>query len=274
MKVRILGSGAWEGIPAPFSNDKVSISAKWNSKDFRFRPCFEVKNKKETFLIEIPPDIRLISSKFKLTKINKFLISHWHFDHLYGLLELHSYSSFINDLEIYCSHEVAEWIRGKFGHMMKHIKIIELKAYVPFNIAGVKITPLPVRHMQNDTIETEDNVFGFLLDDGRKKIAYMADYVEIPQKTKEAISGIDTIIMDGVYLFGDKIRDDHEFAALKKDPDHMKSEDSLKLAKELNAKKTVFHHITRLTEMNHEQLQEELSKVDKTYFIGYDGMRI
>jgi phosphoribosyl 1,2-cyclic phosphate phosphodiesterase len=275
MKVKLLGSGSWEGIPAPFSNDKVSVGAKWNKKDFRFRPCLEVKNKKETFLIEIPPDIRLISSKFKLYNVNKFLVSHWHFDHLYGLFELQCYSEFVKEIEIYCSHKTAEWIQQKFGHMLKHVKIIELQAYVPVKINGVKITPLPVKHMSSrDTFETEDNTLGFLLEDGKNKIAYMADCCWMPDKTKELIKEIDVAVLEGVYLFEDKINEQHAFYKLKQDPDHMHGEEIIKIAKEINAKKTVFHHISRLTDMNHEQLQEELKKKDETYFIGYDGMKL
>jgi phosphoribosyl 1,2-cyclic phosphate phosphodiesterase len=275
MEVRLLGSGSWEGIPAPFSNDKVSLGAKWNNKDFRFRPCVEVKNNKGSFLIEIPPDIRLISYKFKLYKVNKFLVTHWHFDHLYGLFELDTYSSFVNELEIYCSHKTAEWIREKFGHLMKHIKIIEMQAYIPMKIDGVKVTPLPVNHMaRRDTVETEDNSFGFLLEDGKKKIAYMGDYYWMPQKTKDAIRGIDVLVLDGALLFDSKMRLNHEFIELRKDTDHLHDEDMIKLAQELDAKKTVFHHISRLTDMNHEQLQQKIGKIEKTYFIGYDGMKL
>ena len=58
MKLKILGSGAWEGIPAPFCNCKICESAKKpNSKDNRTRPQILVETEKGQFLIEISPDI-------------------------------------------------------------------------------------------------------------------------------------------------------------------------------------------------------------------------
>ncbi len=94
-KVTIIGSGGWGGIPAPFCRCKACQSAREpGSKDNRTRPEILVETEKGRFLIEISPDIRTQSSRFDLSGILHFLISHWHFDHMYGLLELRSYYVF------------------------------------------------------------------------------------------------------------------------------------------------------------------------------------
>ena len=79
MKIKILGSGGWNGIPASFCDCKVCGLAKENpdSKNNRTRPEILVETKKGRFLIEISPDIRLQSTKFNLVNIKDFLISHW-----------------------------------------------------------------------------------------------------------------------------------------------------------------------------------------------------
>lgn len=46
LKLNFIGSGCWQGIPAPFCEDKISKKVKWNSKDFRFRTSFFYNNKK------------------------------------------------------------------------------------------------------------------------------------------------------------------------------------------------------------------------------------
>ena len=109
MKIKILGSGAWEGIPVPFCKCKICRNAKnTDSKDNRTRPEILVETDKGKFLIEVSPDIRIQSSKFNLPNISDFLISHWHFDHMYGLLELHAWSEFVlgKKLKLYCSKKL------------------------------------------------------------------------------------------------------------------------------------------------------------------------
>jgi len=64
-----------------------------------------VESEEGKFLIEISPDIRLQVARHGLTDISDFLVSHWHFDHLYGILELGAWSQFIKKggITIYCS---------------------------------------------------------------------------------------------------------------------------------------------------------------------------
>lgn len=61
MKIKILGSGAWDGIPAPFCSCDVCNVAKkdTHSKNNRTRPQFLVTNLNGGFFIEASPDIRM-----------------------------------------------------------------------------------------------------------------------------------------------------------------------------------------------------------------------
>jgi hypothetical protein len=70
------------------------------------------------------------------------------------------------------------FIAGHIGFIPTNVKVI--RAHEPFVVHGVQVTPLPAYHMpgaDDDKSDTElNNMFGFLLEHGGKKIAYLADY--------------------------------------------------------------------------------------------------
>src|SRR6266702_8213038 len=129
MKIMVLGSGAWQGIPSPFCICKVCRAANENStsKDNRTRPELLVETDAGSFLLEVSPDIRLQSSKYRLPLIKDFLVTHWHFDHMYGLLEFHLWiKNARKDIpNIYCSPKTKEQLEKEFQHIPKNIFIVK-----------------------------------------------------------------------------------------------------------------------------------------------------
>lgn len=276
MKIKILGSGAWEGIPAPFCKCKICESAKKpNSKDNRTRPQISIESDEGQFLIEISPDIRIQSTKFNLPNISNFLISHWHFDHMYGLLELHAWIEFVlrEKPKLFCSQKTKEWLDQNFAHIPKDVIVV--KPFEKFDLFGIKITPIPLYHMSgqdNDTEENElENTYGFLLEKNGKKAVYLADYYKLPNKSLEIIKDSDIIVADGTYLFEESFPDKSGQNNLKSDPDHLHGKQILDFVNRLNAKKVIFHSISHFPEKSHEELQKLLSK---NMFVSYDGMEL
>ena len=276
MNITILGSGGWEGIPAPFCKCRVCKSAKNSkSKDYRTRPEILIESAKGKILLEISPDIRLQSSRFDLSGVKDFFISHWHFDHMYGLLELHAWSDIIMNgkINIYCSKNTKDWLDKSFGYIPKNI--IVLKPFQKITLFGMNITPIPLQHMYSQDIELSEsqleNVYGYLIEEKGKKFVYLADYFNIPNKSLDIIKGSNIVVMDGTFLFEELFPNKHEQNVLKKDPDHCHGKNILLLAKKINSKKTIFHSITDLTEKKHDELQKMLPK---QLYLSYDGMKL
>lgn len=267
MKITILGSGAWEGVPAPFCKcDVCAIAIKLPfDKNNRMRPQLLVENDDERFLVEISPDIRLQSTRFGLPPVKDFLVSHWHFDHMYGINELHQYSKEVtNGLNIYCSAGTNAILdTDEFSYIPQSIHI--MKPLEPFELAGIKITPLPVYHMRSeDEAIAEDklaNTFGFLFEHSGKKVAYLADYYRVPQSVQDKIRGIDAVICEGTYLLTD------DFKSHK--PNHMHGQDIVDFANSTYAKKIYYHSVSHLTHKKHDELQEMLSEGQT---LAFDGM--
>ncbi len=268
MKVSILGSGAWEGIPAPFCSCSVCRVAINDpaSNNNRTRPLFLCESEDGEFLLEVSPDIRLQSTKFKLPPITDFLISHWHFDHMYGLHELLSWMKKLEKKPtLHCSPKTKEVVDKEFGYLPLNLNI--LKPFEQVTLFGVTITPLPMYHMfgrdNNASEETLENTYGYLLEHNNKRIAYLGDYYRIPEATLRKIQGVDALIADGTYLLT------NAYKSLK--PNHMHGDDILHFTKSTRAKAVYYHSISHLTHKTHKQLQEVLPI---THFISYDGMEI
>lgn len=257
MQVRILGSGGWEGVPSPFCGCRVCKTAVKNQKgkDFRFRPCLQVVAPNGTFLIECPPDIRVISQKFSLPAIKDYFISHWHFDHAYGLMELHAWSQLKQRLKVFCSQKTKEWLAGAFGHIA--MDVLVLKPFKAMDIYGARVTPFPVYHMRSQDEGVPEgkleNTFGFLIESRGKKLAYTADFYCLPKKSLELIKGSDVLVADGTCLL--KIPKEYEY-----DPDHLHGKAILDKAVRIGAKQTFFHSINHLHGKTHSELAKALPK--------------
>jgi phosphoribosyl 1,2-cyclic phosphate phosphodiesterase len=275
MKAKIIGSGAWEGIPALFCRCKTCKNAIDNpaSKNFRTRPSLYFKTDEGEFMVEISPDIKLQTVRNNLSNIKNFIVSHWHFDHMYGLLELHTWTKFKQKINIYCSQKTKDWLDKNFGHIIKDV--IVLKPFIPFSLYGIKITPFPVYHMFNEdntlTPEQLNNTFGFVFEKDNKKVVYLSDYYKVPKKSLELIQNADIVVADGTYLFEEMFPLKEIQEREKSDTDHLHGNEIIKFVKTLNSKRVVFHSVSHLTEKNHEELQKLLPE---NFQLSYDGTKI
>ncbi len=150
-----------------------------------------------------------------------------------------------------------------------------LNAYESVQIEGVTVIPIPVYHMRSRDEEKSTNdldTLGFIIDDKQTKIAYLADYYRLPEKTQELVSQCDLVVADGTYLLEDQYPNEALRNAFKEysDPDHMHGNDILAFTKSLEMP-IVFHSITHLPEMSHDSMQQMMPN---NHVIGYDGMDI
>lgn len=250
MKITFLGSGCWQGIPAPFGDDAISQNVEWNSKDFRFRTSLHIEtNNGKSIIVEATPDIKLQSWKFRLKKPDAILISHWHWDHLFGLLDLDWFAS-KNTLTVHGNATTKEWYDDRMSHIKVHFQVFE--SYQAFRVDNIIITPIAVHH-----VEKTD---GFLFEDvnSGKKIAYFSDLHGIPEKTAELTKNIDLIITDATYLASD----------INDDPTHFQKDQIIPFLEGLRAKEIILTNIGSYQGMTHNDFEKKFSQ----YTIAHDGM--
>jgi len=268
MEITVLGSGAWEGIPAPFCRCSVCNLAAKNpiSKNNRTRPQLLVENDEGGFFLEVSPDIRTQVTKHSIPPITNFIVSHWHFDHMYGLHELFSWSKRLPEKPtIHCSPGTQEVLEKEFSYLPIITKTI--KPFEPFSLFGIIITPIPVYHMrlrEEGVAENSlQNSYAYLLEDRNSRVAYLGDYYRIPAPSIEKIRNLDIVIADGTYLLTE------EYKGTKLN--HLHGKDIIQFTKSLGAKKIYYHSISHLTGKTHEKLQ---SSLPEGHIATFDGMRL
>lgn len=245
-----LGSGCWQGIPAPFGDDSISQQVEWDSKDFRFRTSLHIGTEHgKSIIVEATPDIRLQSWKFGLKKPDAILVSHWHWDHLFGLLDLDWFAE-KNQQVVYGNAVTKQWYDDRMSHIKADFQVFD--SYQSFEIDNVKITPIAVHHV--------DDTHGFLFEDLKsgKKIAYLSDLHGIPEKTAGLIEGIEAVITDATYLESD----------LDDDPTHFQKDQLVPFLETLSGKEIILTNIGSYHDLKHADLEKQFP----LYTIAYDGM--
>lgn len=251
IRLTFLGSGCWQGIPAPFGDDTVSKSVIWNSKDFRFRTSLQIETDSgKNILVELTPDIRLQSWKFNISKPDVCLISHWHWDHLFGLLDL---GWFIEKygLTIYGNQVTKNCYDSQMNHLKADFRIFE--SFKPFVVDNIRITPVPVTHV-NDT-------HGFLFEDinSGHKVVYLSDLCGVPAETDIFLQNADAIISDATYLESE-IHDDLT---------HFQREQIIPFLKQLSTNEIILTNIGSYQGLTHQDWEKKFPQ----YTIAYDGLK-
>lgn len=160
MKIKYLGTGAAEGIPAMFCNCEVcKYARKMGGKEIRTRSQALIAGK---LLIDFPADsyTHILKEGMDLSSVAHLLITHSHDDHFYPfdlLLRLPDYGKNwgVRQMNVYGNHQVNSLLRemgerysvpGIWEYLIPH----EIKPFDVLEIDGYEITCLPARHMEKE----------------------------------------------------------------------------------------------------------------------------
>lgn len=216
--------------------------------------------------MEASPDIRLQSVRWNIPAVRDFVISHYHFDHMHGLYELHTFLKHLpQPATVHCSARTAEVIQRELGHLPLSAHVVHpFESFILYNFT---ITPLPVYHEYavDDALSAEalENTFGYLIECEGQRVAYLADYYRVPERVVELIYGIPILIADGTYLGTD------EFKATKRN--HMHGNDIFSFLQRCGAQTNYYHSISHLTQKKHSEL---MALLPPSHVATHDGMWI
>lgn len=179
MKIKYLGTGASEGIPALFCRCPICEEARRRGgRELRSRSQAIIDDK---LLIDFPADSYLHIQKYNMdfSSIKNLLITHSHDDHFYPfdlLMRLPAYGHNMGTdvLHIYGNHEVGEYLkeaaeRFSVPEIWDFIEYHEVKAFQKLQIDNYTIYPLPARHMKNE------NALIYFIESEGKSILYGND---------------------------------------------------------------------------------------------------
>lgn len=192
MQLTFLGTGTSTGIPMIGCECEVCRSA--DPRDHRLRTSALLTVDGTDILIDAGPDFRHQILKAGSPSLDALLITHTHYDHVGGIDDLRPYC-YPDGFDIYAQQHDIDDLRHKVpycfaenpypGAPVLHPHVIY--PLQPFEIKGVDILPLPVNHYLLDII-------GFKIG----KLAYITDAKTVPSVTIDALSGIDTLVINAL----------------------------------------------------------------------------
>jgi phosphoribosyl 1,2-cyclic phosphate phosphodiesterase len=250
-QITLLGVGSSSGTPVVGCHCSTCESTDPKNKRTRCSSLITLSNGKN-ILIDASPDLREQSLREGLKSIDAVLFTHSHADHCHGIDDLRAFCQ-INQkqIPIFSNKFAIDQMVNKFEYAM-----IEPKNYwetpvlkpniieEPFEIYGETIIPVPVNHGRW-------SINGYRVG----ALAYITDVSEIPESSMELLGGLDVLLLD----------------CLRHEPHytHFGFDQSIEMAKKINAKETHLIHMTHSFE--YEDLK---NKLPKSVYAGYDGLEL
>ncbi len=196
MKIRFLGTGAAEGVPAMFCNCEYCNKIRSMGRgEYRTRSQVLIDG---NLMIDFPPEAYAHSLEFgvKLSKIRYLLVTHSHMDHFYAhdfILRGYKYAGLDEDvLEIYGDPEIKKVFNECTAREMKpdvapHLKLTVIQPFTELTVGCYRVIAVPANHNKDedcllfyvercgkgylhlyDTGRVSDEAIGFLAERGAK----------------------------------------------------------------------------------------------------------
>lgn len=175
-------------------------------------------------IILLDAGIENIATLFDGKTLKAIFLTHFHADHVLGLLRLR-YSSD----KLICYHPKDEQGFENLFHRPLSIEFRENTPYEPIVVNGLTFTPLPLKHSKNTT--------GYLIQSKTKTIAYLTDCSGL---NKEVFQILKDTHIDECYL-------DACLAPNFSNGNHFNYEEATQILDEINAKKSFFIHLSHFT---------------------------
>ena len=280
---RFLGTGAAEGVPAPFCRCPVcEYARREGGREIRLRTCFRLT---DTLMVDLGADAVVQAVRYgELSGVNHVLVTHTHDDHLnpHMLMECMWGRNYRGTLHYYFTEEafaIVEHWRENPWVLKGRVREFEEMGYIAFHklrfgertvIDGLGVTPFRGNHKGN--VGEDSAMYLIELPDGRK-LFYGLDSGAYYPETLSALAEhrIDIYISEGT--MGPPPAAAH--------PSHMGMADVKELADRLVEQGTLdAQSVLYLTHISHRSSHKQNVEAVETMgfpvktVVTYDGMKL
>ena len=254
-----LGTGAGCGVPSYFCECAACQEARSQPRYQRSRCAVLLQGEKNT-LVDAPPELRFQLIREKVTDIDHFLLTHWHYDHTGGLGDLEFYvrTKRGEAIPAYMTADTLAWLRSAFWFMEDCLVIQKLEAEYQLQIDGFNITALDVQHTPG--------TIGLLFESpSGRRTAYIPDSGPLPQRTLGHLRDLDTLILDSTFWGANWMPDEHQSV-----------DSAIQIGQELQAGQVYLTHLSMHHDspVTNQALEAHLSQFGEQFHLAYDGLRI
>ena len=251
MQITMLGVGSSAGTPVVGCSCATCLSSDIRNKRTRCSSLITLDSG-ENILIDTGPDLRSQALREDIRRVDAVLYTHTHADHLHGIDDLRAFCVLQRkQIPLYARQDATAHISQKFGYTLREpsdfweMPVLRIESIeTPFELFGVKITPIPVMHGRSQ-------IFGYRIGN----CAYMTDVSEIPESSFALLQDLDVILLDC-------LRETSH-------PTHINVEQSLSYLSRIQAKQSYMIHMTH--DLEYATLT---SRLPKNVLAGFDGLKL
>lgn len=193
MFVRLLGTGTSQGIPIIGCHCPVCTST--DERDHRLRTSALVEVDGVSILIDAGPDLRQQLLRCGVTRLDALLLTHEHKDHTGGIDDVRPINFLMKTpLNIYGQPRVMKAIRNDYSYAFAAEQYPGVPQLVlnplqpePFEVKGVEVIPVKVRHM---TLP----IFGYRI----RNFGYITDASFISETEKKKLLGVKVLVINAL----------------------------------------------------------------------------
>ena len=250
MKVTFVGTGTSQGVPVIGCSCAVCTSP--NKKDNRLRTSVFVEVDGVKFVIDTGPDFRYQMLRNKINELDAVIFTHSHKDHIAGLDDVRAYNYFQQKaMDVFATEETQNALRREYKYIFDNpdypgipqINLHTINGDKPFEIRGVKVIPIRVKHYMME-------VLGFRI----KDFTYITDANYISSEEIEKIKGSKVLVLNALRL--------------QQHVSHYTLAEAIDIGKKVGAQQTYFTHISHQLGL-HDEISRDLPK---GMYLAYDCM--
>ncbi|RPE14084.1 MBL fold metallo-hydrolase [Chitinophaga lutea] len=251
MKVTFLGTGTSQGVPVIACPCKVCASP--DPRDNRLRSSILISSDAGNIVVDTTPDFRYQMLRAGVKTLEAVVVTHSHKDHIAGMDDIRAFNYFQQrPIDIYASDYSQNVIMREFSYAFADFKYpgipeLNLRTILddPFNINGLKFTPIHVLHHKMP-------VLGFRFGD----FTYITDANYIAPEEKEKIKGSKVLVLNALRR--------------EKHISHFTLDEAIEVGKELDVPQVYFTHISHQLGL-HAEVDPSLPAGTA---LAYDGLEI
>jgi phosphoribosyl 1,2-cyclic phosphate phosphodiesterase len=257
MEVVFLGTGTSQGVPMIACDCAVCTST--NPRNRRTRASLHVEMDGLHIQVDAAPEFRLQCVRENIRKLDVFILTHGHADHIAGMDDLRRFCDLIggNALTVYSTDEGMGRVLSMYPYAMSEKPIS--KGYAAFRLEDMP----PVLDLPQGTIHSTllphggVNTLGLVFTErsSQRKFVYYTDCKRVPREALELARGADGVTLDGLRPLPHA--------------SHMSIAEAVEVARQIGAPRTWLTHLTHLTD--HAELAASLPPGIEP---AYDGLRV
>jgi phosphoribosyl 1,2-cyclic phosphate phosphodiesterase len=254
MRVRFLGTGTSHGIPV--IGCACAVCTSLDARNRRLRSSILVESGDRRIVVDTTPEFRLQALAAGLTTLDAVLYTHAHADHIFGLDDVRIFNWRTKQpMPIYGAADTLETVRDRFDYVFQDTqegggkpKLDLIPVDGPFEVAGLTITPLVVRHGSLPVL-----AFRVRERTGGPEFVYATDCNAIAPDVLEQMRGLDLLILDAL--------------GKNRHPTHFSLPQAVEIATSLEPRRTLFTHISHSLEH-----AETNASLPPGMALAYDGL--